>query len=113
MGGEGELVQHVFLQRAEAPAEGHLLRRRNALLAEHQHVVLQQRPADALEVRLGNGPGEVETDQFGAQRRAEAADLEILPGRRSGASSGESSVHGVLRRGASGKWIDVNSTLRK
>jgi hypothetical protein len=45
-----ELAQHVDLQRAEAAAEGDLLGRRDALVAEHQHVVVEVGAVDAREV---------------------------------------------------------------
>jgi hypothetical protein len=47
-----ELVQHVDLQRPEAAAEGDLLCRRDALVAEHQHVMIEMRLMDALEITM-------------------------------------------------------------
>lgn len=41
---EQELLQHMDLQLTEAPAEGDLLRRGDALFAEHQHMVVQVCP---------------------------------------------------------------------
>ena len=52
---EQELLQHMDLQLTEAPAEGDLLRRGDALLAEHQHMVVQVRPVDTAEVLGGQG----------------------------------------------------------
>ncbi len=53
MAGQLELVQHVDLQRAEAAAEVDLLRGRDALVAEHHHVVVQMGAMEAPEVRRG------------------------------------------------------------
>ncbi len=60
------------LQLTEAPAEGDLLRRGDALLAEHQHMVVQVRPVDTAEVLGGQGQPEVEAEHLGAERGIEA-----------------------------------------
>lgn len=59
---EQELLQHMYLQLTEAPAEGDLLRRGDALLTEHQHMVVQVRPVDTAEVLGGQGQPEVEAE---------------------------------------------------
>ena len=47
---ELEVLEHVDLQRPEQAAEIDVLARRDALVAEHQHVVVQVRAVDAGEV---------------------------------------------------------------
>jgi len=72
-----ELVQHVDLQRPEAAAEGDLLRWLDALVAKHQHVVVQVRSVDGREVGIRQRRTEVQADHFGAERGAgESADIE-------------------------------------
>ena len=73
---EQELLQHMDLQLTEAPAEGDLLRRGDALLAEHQHMVVQVRPVDTAEVPGGQGQPEVEAEHLGAERSVEGTDLQ-------------------------------------
>lgn len=75
-----ELVQHVALQRAEAAGEGHLLGGADVLVAEHQHVVVQETAVHAGEIRVAQRLAQVDADDFGAQGRVESADLEGLPG---------------------------------
>ena len=71
---EQELLQHMDLQLTEAPAEGDLLRRGDALLAEHQHMVVRcarwiRRKSSAA------GAAEVEAEHLGAERGIEGTDL--------------------------------------
>lgn len=79
---EQELLQHMDLQLTEAPAEGDLLRRGDALLAEHQHMVVQVRPMDTAEVLGGQGQPEVEAEHLGAERSVEGTDLQGNVGAR-------------------------------
>jgi hypothetical protein len=78
-----ELVQHVDLQRAEAAAEGDLLRRRDALVAEHQHVIVEVRAMDAREIPGGQRLRQIQPDHFGTERCVERTDAEAI--RASGA----------------------------
>lgn len=66
--GQLELVQHVDLQRTETAAEADLLAGRDALVAEHDHVMIEVRAMDALEIFVGKRLAQVETGYFGAQR---------------------------------------------
>ena len=79
---EQELLQHMDLQLTEAPAEGDLLRRGDALFAEHQHMVVQVCPMDTTEVLGGQGQPEVEAEHFGAERGVEGTDLQGNVGAR-------------------------------
>ena len=79
---EQELLQHMDLQLTEAPAEGDLLRRGDALLAEHQHMVVQVRPVDTAEVLGGQGQPEVEAEHLGAECGIEGTDLQGNVGAR-------------------------------
>jgi hypothetical protein len=71
-----EVFQHVDLQRAEAAAEVDVLLRRDALVAEHQHVVVQVGAVDAAEIGRRERPGEVQAQDFGAQRGVKRADFD-------------------------------------
>ncbi len=51
--GQLEFPEHMDLQRPEAAAEINLLARRDALVAEDQHMVVQVRAVDAAEVLAG------------------------------------------------------------
>lgn len=73
-----ELVQHVNLQRTEAAAEGDLLIRRDALIAEHQHVMVQMRTVNALEIVLAQRPAEIEAEHFRADGAVERANPDVL-----------------------------------
>ena len=95
-----ELVQHVDLQRAEAAAEGDLLRRRDALVAEHQHVVVEVGAVDAGEVLARQGLRQVQAEHLGAQRRVEGADFETSArgGVESCSAHGEPRLYGCADR---------------
>jgi len=73
-----ELVQHVDLQRAEAAAERDLLRGRDALVAEDQHVVVQVRAMDAAEVGLVQWLVQVQPDDLGGEAAGDRPDLDAL-----------------------------------
>ena len=64
MSGELELAQHVDLQRTEATAERDLLRRRDALVAEHEHVMVEVGTDDRCEGRVVERAAEVEAQDF-------------------------------------------------
>jgi len=100
---QGELAQHVTLQRAEAAAECNVLVGRDALVAKHQHVVVEVRAVDAGEVVIGKRLGQIEADHFGAERRVERNDIEVLlkPGgwiRRLRGKSGSGHGRGSVER---------------
>src|SRR5579872_1989424 len=85
-----ELMQHVNLQRAEAATEGNLLIRRNALIAKHQHVMIQMRAVNACEILLAQRLAEIETQNFSADGAVERANFDApgLIGMTSGAGGG-------------------------
>ncbi|KAK0339438.1 hypothetical protein LTR94_034491, partial [Friedmanniomyces endolithicus] len=66
-----EIAQHVDLQLAEAAAERHLLGRRDVLVAEYQHVVVEVGAVQAAEIFRAERTRQVEADDFGAQRSAD------------------------------------------
>ncbi|GAB3402944.1 hypothetical protein GCM10027318_11590 [Massilia agilis] len=74
MAGQLELAQHMDLQWAEAAAEGDLLLRRDVLVAEHQHMVVEVGTVDAREFFVGERRVQVQAEHLGAERRIEAAD---------------------------------------
>lgn len=59
------------LQRSEAAAELDLLPRRDALIAEHQHVMIQVRAMDTREAGGRDRLRQVEPDHLGAEAAAE------------------------------------------
>ncbi len=76
-----ELIQYVNLQLSEAAAERDLLRGRDALIAKHQHVMIEMREMRAMDARnilRGERPAQIEPDDFGAERRIEGANGETL-----------------------------------
>lgn len=79
-----EITQHVDLQGPEAAAELHLLCWRNALIAKHQHVVIQMRAMETREGVCIQRLQEVQADHLGAQRAIERRDPDAraLHGRR-------------------------------
>lgn len=76
--GQLKIVQHMNPQRAEAAAESDLLLRFYALLAEHQHVVVQVGLVNALEIVSGQRSAEVKPQHLGAQRGCKRLDIERL-----------------------------------
>ena len=76
-----EVAQHMDLQGPPAPAEGDVLRGRDALVAEDQDVVVQVRAVQSREVGVVQRPRQVEPQHLGAKRRVEGLDLEGLRGR--------------------------------
>ena len=60
MAAPAEMVLHVDLQRAEAAAEVDLLFGRDALVAEHQHLMVRQRRPDGLEPDIGQRLAEID-----------------------------------------------------
>nr|GEU28124.1 hypothetical protein [Tanacetum cinerariifolium] len=71
-----KIAQHVDLQRPETAAEIDLLLRRDALVAEHQQVVVEVRLVDAREIVRRQGLMQIEAEDLRAQRRIEQLDLE-------------------------------------
>ena len=61
--------------RPETAAEIDLLLRRDALVAEHQQVVIKMGFVDALELARRQWTGQVETEDPGAKRRIEHFDV--------------------------------------
>ncbi|MNE91889.1 hypothetical protein D3C80_1895590 [compost metagenome] len=78
MAAEQELLEHVDLQHAEAAAEGDLLFGGNALVAKHQHVVIEMGPVDPGEVFAADRSGQVQADDLGADGTTERQDFEGL-----------------------------------
>jgi hypothetical protein len=79
-----ELAQHMNLQGSEAAAERDLLGRGDALVAEHQHVIVEMGATDARDIILAKGPGQVEADHFGAKGRVDWPDVEAGKGAENG-----------------------------
>ncbi|MDT4878523.1 hypothetical protein FQZ97_1141220 [compost metagenome] len=89
-----ELVQHVDLERPEAAAEVDVLCGRDALVAKDQHVVVQVRAVDALEVGGVDRLSDVEPDDLRTDRRIERPHLEGLRrGLGSGGCTGKNGSH--------------------
>ncbi|MCY1370014.1 hypothetical protein D9M69_570830 [compost metagenome] len=76
--GQVELMQHVDHQAAEAPAEIDVLLRGNALVAEHQQVVVQMRLVHPGEVSRVEFLRQIDTDDLRAHRARQGPDQEIL-----------------------------------
>ncbi len=91
MAGQVELLEHMDLQFTEAAAEGDLLLRGDALIAEHHHVMIQVGAMDAGEVFGIERPGQLDAEDLGTQV-TEGTDLEGLVGGRTGGSEGHWSV---------------------
>lgn len=70
-----EIAQHMDLQRAEATTEIDLLRWSDALVAEHQHVIVQMRLMDTRKGVRIQRLRQIQPDHFGAQRGIERHDL--------------------------------------
>jgi hypothetical protein len=81
-------------ERAEAAAEGNVRFGCDALVAEDQHMVIQMRAVEAREVGGVDGLADVQAEHLGADRRIEAADLEVLGWRgvRGGSHSNDPSA---------------------
>lgn len=115
-----ELVQHVDHQRPEAAAEVNVLLRRDALVAEHQQVVVQMRLVHALEVGGRQFLSQVQADQFGAHRARQRPQLERLRGRarRDGAASSRRTAllwdigHSGWRGGVAARAESVRGWIR-
>jgi len=71
-----ELVQHMALQRAPALRKSHLLRRRDVLVAEHQHMVFQMCRVQPREGVFVQRLRQVQADDFSAQRGLKWPHLE-------------------------------------
>jgi hypothetical protein len=78
MPGQLELVQHVNLQRTKAATEGNVLFGCDALVAEHDYVMIEMRAMDAFEIVVGERLAQVETGYFSAQGAFERRDLDGL-----------------------------------
>ncbi|MNC36985.1 hypothetical protein D3C75_855330 [compost metagenome] len=91
----------VVLQLAEAAGEGHVIRTRNVLIAQEQHLVLQQQSLDLVEQAVVvDGIGEVHADQLGADTAGEwfYAHLVVLL-RGEGRSAGHCASRANCREG--------------
>ena len=75
---EMKLMQHMDFERAEASAERDVVGWRDLLVAEDEHMVVEMRTVEAREIGVVDGPGNVEPDDFGADRRIETSDVELL-----------------------------------
>jgi hypothetical protein len=93
-----ELMQHMNLQRTEAAAEGDLLIRRDALVAKHQHVMIQMRAVNARKSSWLKRLAQIEAEHFGTERAVESANFDGLTG------------NGAVARGPHGsRWAAVGS----
>jgi hypothetical protein len=88
------------LQRAESAAEGNLLIRRDALVAEHEHMVIEVSAMNAREIVLAKRLAEIESEDFRADGTVERANLEGLGFNgvavMAGSSGGKGSRHRKL-----------------
>jgi hypothetical protein len=66
------------LQWPEAAAELCLLARRDKLIAEDQHMMIEMGRVDAGEVHIADGAGQIQAHDFRAQWRIKNADIEAL-----------------------------------
>jgi hypothetical protein len=73
----------MIFEVAESPGERHVFRARERLIPQEEHAVLEQRGADLAEQGVVmNGVGQIEADEFGADRAGEGFDLQVsLPPR--------------------------------
>lgn len=71
-------MQHMRLERPEPPAERDLLFRRDVLVAENEHVMIQMRAVQAREVVRRQRPVQIEPDHLGTKGLGEGPDLEGL-----------------------------------
>ncbi|GLK61868.1 hypothetical protein GCM10017624_40320 [Azotobacter vinelandii] len=78
MAGEQELLEDMDLQFAEAAAESDLLLGGDALLAKHQHPVVQEGLVNTGEIRRIDRKGQVQAEDFGTQHPTEGTDFERL-----------------------------------
>jgi hypothetical protein len=78
MAGQLELMQHMDFERPETAAEFDVRFGRHPLLAKHHDVVIEMRAMNAREIGVIDRPGDVETDDLGADRRIEWTDFESL-----------------------------------
>ena len=93
--GQVELMQHVDHQAAEAAAEIDVLPRRDALVAEHQQVVVQVRLVHALEIGGRQFASQVQANELGAHGTRQRPQLERLRGRGRRDGGGLFAPHGV------------------
>mmetsp|Transcript_5852 Transcript_5852/g.22971 ORF Transcript_5852/g.22971 Transcript_5852/m.22971 type:complete len:729 (-) Transcript_5852:815-3001(-) len=100
--GQRELVQHMDLQRPEAAAEVDLLLRRDALVAEHQHMVVEMGAVNTAEVVVGQRLAEVQPQHLGGEAAGEGADRDGGGPRGCVAVAGltDGGTHGSLMRKA-------------
>ena len=80
MAGQVELMQHVDHQWAEAAAEIDVLARRDALIAEHQQMMVQVRLMDAGKILARQFARQVQANDLGAQRTRQRAQLGLRLG---------------------------------
>ncbi len=84
---ELEVLEHMDLQRPEQAAEIDVLARRDALVAEHQYMVVEVGAVDARKVLAAQRARQVQTQHLGAQRASgagHAADHQTLRWRIAG-----------------------------
>ncbi len=103
--GKQKLLEHMDLQLAKAAAEGDLLFRADALVTEHQHMVVEVGAMNTGEILGADRPGQVQANELGADGTGERADFEGL---RLGAVDGRQGVRGgwhvSLPRSARLQW---------
>ena len=77
----------MILELAEVPRERDVLRARDVLVAEEQHLVLEQQRADLGEQRgVARGDAEIDVGELGADRAGERLDLDGSARRDDGAA---------------------------
>ena len=74
-----KILEHMDLQRAEPAAEVHLLLRCDALVAEHQYVVVQMGAVDTGKVGCVERQRQIQPQHLGPHRRRQGTHREILP----------------------------------
>ncbi len=84
MVGQQKLLEHMDLQHPEAPAEIDLLLRRDLLIAEHHHMVIQMCLMHTSEVGIVQRPGQIQPNDFRAHLFGEWTHFEGLRSRLSG-----------------------------
>jgi hypothetical protein len=94
--GQDGVVGRMLVQRAETPGEGDLLPRRNPLVPEHQHQMLEMRPVYLLEDLVVERLRQVEVDDLGAECIRKGSNLD---------------THPHLRRCRGARWTDVAAAL--
>ena len=94
------------VQRPEARPEAHLFGRRQTLVAEEDHLVLDKRGAVRGDGLVGELLGQIDAGDLGAERARQAADLERSHGILLGAAAS-------IKRVGDGGCNSLNAPLAK